>query len=443
MPPSNDSVDDITISLGEGGERSPNHDKCMYKAQRNNSQHLPLEDQSHLPREKSKSYSSKLSLRSILYNPFTFRDSMKRAGSSNRMEMIREGSVKSNDEELVESFRKMLQEDGQLPLKHSDSHTLLRFLRMRAYDFTKAKEMYLKMLKWRDEHAVDTILKEFQFEEYLEVKKCYPHGFHGVDIYGRPLYIERIGMVDLNRLLEVTTIDRFAKYHISEQEKTLNLRYPACSIAANKHVASTTSILDVKGVGMNNFSKPAREIFMEIQKIDSNNYPETLHRLFIVNAGSGFRVLWKALKAFLEPRTLAKIQVLGSNFQNNLLEIIDPSTLPSFLGGHCTCPEFGGCLLNDKGPWNDPEITDALRANFERETNISKEGNSSMRSSIATNPNIVPSFDEHVSNKFQGLQEGLKEIKNIMATVVGKQEDITRQIEELKKLCFFVPKPKP
>lgn len=80
------------------------------------------------------------------------------------------------------------------------------------------------------------------------MKKCYPHGFHGVDKWGRPVYIERIGMVDLNTLLQVTTIERFVKYHVSEQEKTLNLRYPACSIAEKRHIASTTSILDVKGV---------------------------------------------------------------------------------------------------------------------------------------------------------------------------------------------------
>lgn len=92
------------------------------------------------------------------------------------------------------------------------------------------------------------VIQEFKFVELTEVKKCYPHGFHGVDRSGRPVYIERIGLVDLNALLQVTNIDRFVKYHVSEQEKTLNLRFPASSIAAKRHIASTTSILDVKGV---------------------------------------------------------------------------------------------------------------------------------------------------------------------------------------------------
>lgn len=37
------------------------------------------------------------------------------------------------------------------------------------------------------------------------------------------------------------------------------------------------------------------------------------------------------------------------------------SNLPSFLGGDCTCSESGGCLFSDKGPWNDPDITQLLQ----------------------------------------------------------------------------------
>ncbi|MCL7045765.1 hypothetical protein MKW94_029830, partial [Papaver nudicaule] len=53
--------------------------------------------------------------------------------------------------------------------------------------------------------------------------------------------------------------------------------------------------------------------------------------------------------------------VLGSNYQSCLIEVIHPSNLPSFLGGTCTCVEYGGCLMSDRGPWTDPQITELLQ----------------------------------------------------------------------------------
>ncbi|CAL9095630.1 unnamed protein product [Musa textilis] len=76
--------------------------------------------------------------------------------------------------------------------------------------------------------------------------------------------------------------------------------------------------------------------------------------MFIINAGQGFRLLWSTVKSFLDPKTTAKINVLGNKYQSKLLEVIDASELPEFLGGTCNCE--GGCLRSDKGPWNDPEI---------------------------------------------------------------------------------------
>ncbi|CAK9860283.1 unnamed protein product [Sphagnum jensenii] len=258
-------------------------------------------------------------------------------------------------------FRAELIADNLLPKRHDDYHLMTRFLKARKYDIDKAKQMWADMLQWRKEYGVDTIEQDFVFEELEEVQKCYPQGHHGVDKDGRPVYIERIGMVDPVLLLEITTLERYLKYHILEFERTLNWKFPACSIAANCHIDSGTTILDVDGVGLKNFGKSARDLLMGIHKIDNANYPETLHRMYIVNAGPGFRILWGTIKGFLDPKTTEKIHVIGSNYQHKLLEVIDASQLPEFLGGICTCAEEGGCLRSDRGPWKEPSIVKALK----------------------------------------------------------------------------------
>ncbi|CAA7045869.1 unnamed protein product [Microthlaspi erraticum] len=117
--------------------------------------------------------------------------------------------------------------------------------------------------------------------------------------------------------------------------------------------------------------------------------------MFIINAGSGFRLLWSTVKSFLDPKTTAKIHVLGNKYQSKLLEIIDSNELPEFLGGNCTCADKGGCMRSDKGPWNDPDIFKMVQngegkcprktlANIEEKT-ISEYENPTTSESVAKN----------------------------------------------------------
>nr|BAE98820.1 hypothetical protein [Arabidopsis thaliana] len=265
------------------------------------------------------------------------------------------------EEKLVSKLRQQLLQKDLLPPVHDDYHMLLSFLKTMEFKIEKTVTAREEMLKWRKEFGTDRIIQDFNFKELDEVTRHYPQGYHGVDKDGRPIYIERLGKAHPGKLMEVTTIERYLKYHVQEFERTLQEKLPACSVAAKRRVTTTTTILDVEGLGMKNFTPTAANLLATIAKVDCNYYPETLHRMFIVNAGIGFRsFLWPAAQKLLDPMTIAKIQVLEPRSLSKLLEAIDSSQLPEFLGGLCKCPNEGGCLRSNKGPWNDPEIVELV-----------------------------------------------------------------------------------
>eukprot|EP00894_Picocystis_sp_ML_P002299 jgi/Pico_ML_1/52816/g3467.t2 len=220
--------------------------------------------------------------------------------------------------QAVESLRFMLASEGLLRMEY-DEYALHRFLRARQFNVEKALEMIKKNIRWREENQVEHI------------------GYYKTDKQGRPIYYQKLGGVTWKKLTAVTTVERFLKYHIREYEKL--------------------------------FNSDARNLLKNIAAIDSDNYPEMMGRMVIINAPTSFKMVYAVVKTFIDKRTASKIEIYGDVLG------VDASKVRAGRGTSLQDGCLVACLLGDATvegneasvrPWNGgarvPNVGDVVTA---------------------------------------------------------------------------------
>ncbi|KAG1758250.1 CRAL-TRIO domain-containing protein [Suillus occidentalis] len=266
----------------------------------------------------------------------------------------RVGNLTVPQQHALQTLKNQLHDEGRFVEERMDDPMLLRYLRARKFDVPKAKAMLLAAEQWRQDMKVDEIVRNFDFTEKEQVDQYYPQYYHKMDKDGRPVYIERLGKLNVPALYGITTKERLLQRLILEYEKFLTDRLPACSAAVGHPVETVCTILDLKGVSLSSFYQ-VRDYVNEASKIGQDRYPECMGKFYIINAPWGFSAVWSLIKPWLDEVTVSKIEILGSSYQQKLLQDIRAEDLPADLGGKCKCA--GGCSLSDAGPWNPDEKT--------------------------------------------------------------------------------------
>mmetsp|Transcript_10363 Transcript_10363/g.38221 ORF Transcript_10363/g.38221 Transcript_10363/m.38221 type:complete len:496 (-) Transcript_10363:681-2168(-) len=218
---------------------------------------------------------------------------------------------------------------------HPLGQVLYRYLRARKFDLDMSTTMITNTFEWRESYGTNTIISDFDFTERDQVKQYYPTGYikGAFDPLGRPVYVERVGEINLKKIIEVGTPERLARSHIQEYELLMKHRMPELSAQRGYTIDQTLSIFDLKGLKFSTFNKITRDFFKTVSKMDADNYPEMLGKLYIVNAPSFFRTIWSLVSGLIDPRTRDKITILGANFHAKLHEAVDPQCLPVRYGG--------------------------------------------------------------------------------------------------------------
>mmetsp|Transcript_97302 Transcript_97302/g.280777 ORF Transcript_97302/g.280777 Transcript_97302/m.280777 type:complete len:341 (-) Transcript_97302:1339-2361(-) len=233
---------------------------------------------------------------------------------------------------LEEVRRRVFKEDGPAPGSAEaavgylrSEHMLVRFLIARQWDVEKACQMLKEHYKWLAEAKMSVLLAD-PWPEEAHIKKYYPQAYHGMDKLGRPIYIERPGLIDMPRLLRVVSPERLLQYMAVGSELQIRRRLPACSIYRGEVVDKSLNIMDLDGLGFRVVTHTtARKVLKDVVAVLQNHYPEVAGRTIIVNAPKVFSIAWSFVKPMLDEKTVAKISIFGTDkaaYSEALLELV-------------------------------------------------------------------------------------------------------------------------
>ncbi|KAI3420019.1 hypothetical protein GPALN_003356 [Globodera pallida] len=190
----------------------------------------------------------------------------------------------------------------------NDAH-LLRFLRARDFDVQKATQMVLNSLLWRKQHKIDSLLNDFAPPAVF--LKYFPGGWHHNDNQGRPLFILRLGQMDIKGLLRSVGLESIVKFTLLICEQGLNKTAEATH-RLGKPISTWTLLVDLEGLSMRHLWRPGVQCLLRIIEIVEAHYPETMGLVLITRAPRVFPVLWTLVLPFIDENTRKKFELYAS-----------------------------------------------------------------------------------------------------------------------------------
>jgi len=161
---------------------------------------------------------------------------------------------------------------------------------------------------------------EFSCMSSEEVEENWPLHELGTDADGRVILWDKSGNLDTAWISKIVK-DEKAKsaltfYCIRQIENIVRSKI-ALSKRTGVRMTKHVSVLDAHNIGLTNVTA-VKDLMQRILADVQVMYPETLKKLYIINAGWLFKTAWMVIKNFLHPITAAKVTILGTNYQEAL-----------------------------------------------------------------------------------------------------------------------------
>lgn len=227
--------------------------------------------------------------------------------------------------------------------EEGEVYALCRWLRARKFVYDDV----IKMIEEATEVRKDAKSHEF-YPNPVDALGCeaslfyaqYPQLYTGQAKNGVPLFISKPGILNVDGMEVITTLDGILKFHwyIMMHDFANRLRTQKAKDPQNFKRFECLCVLDLANLTMSQLSRKTLAIIKEQSSIDSVAFPETMNKMIILNAPSFFSATWRLIKGWIDPRTAAKVEVISSKTEGEkrLLELVEAEHLPSDYGGKGT-----------------------------------------------------------------------------------------------------------
>lgn len=217
-----------------------------------------------------------------------------------------------------------------------------RWLRARKFDLDatikKVEEATNSSREPRKKNFYPSPYDALGVEKSIFIKQ-YPQLYYGARSRSdHPVFISKPGVLNIGAVECITTLHGFMSYHwhAMMHEFTDVLKAASESTNGNFKRYECVCILDLEHLTTAQLSKRSLNLTKLQSEIDSSCFPETLNRMVIVNAPTAFTLTWKIIRAWIDARTVSKVDLIGVNQKKIfkcLNKLMEEDSIPINYGG--------------------------------------------------------------------------------------------------------------
>ncbi|KAL2316635.1 hypothetical protein Fmac_030511 [Flemingia macrophylla] len=205
------------------------------------------------------------------------------------------------------------------------TETLERFLKARDGNVVKAYKMLVDCLRWRVENEIDDVLaKPIHLDLYRRMRDSQLIGMSGFSKEGLPVIAIGVGLSTFDEAFD----KYYVQSHIQMNEYRDRVILPRATKNHGRHIDTCVKVLDMTGLKFSALNQ--LKLLTAISTIDDLNYPEKTEAYYIVNVPYVFSACWKVVKPLLQERTRRKVHVLKGCGIEELLKVMDYTSVPHF-----------------------------------------------------------------------------------------------------------------